>query len=128
MKRVFLIVLDSFGIGEMEDAASYGDFNVNTLRSVSSSCRLSIPNLRELGLFNIDGVTVGEQVANPKAAYGRMAERSKGKDTTIGKLPECIHPNPCPHIPMASRRMYWMHFRLLPAEAYSVISHIPERQ
>ena len=101
MKRVFLIVLDSFGIGEMEDAASYGDFNVNTLRSVSSSCRLSIPNLRELGLFNIDGVTVGEQVANPKAAYGRMAERSKGKDTTIGhwEIAGVYSPKPLPTYP-----------------------------
>lgn len=56
MKRVFLIVLDSFGIGEMEDAASYGDVNVNTLRSVSASSFFHMPNMERLGLFRIDGV------------------------------------------------------------------------
>ncbi len=84
MKRVFLIVLDSFGIGEMEDAASYGDYNVNTLRSVSASRFFHIPNMQKLGLFQIDGVTVGEKVEQPMGAYARMTERSKGKDTTIG--------------------------------------------
>ena len=84
MKRVFLIVLDSFGIGEMEDAASYGDVNVNTLRSVSSSSHFHMPNMQKMGLFQIDGVTVGEKTQNPKAAYARMTEKSKGKDTTIG--------------------------------------------
>uniref|UniRef100_UPI004056AB15 phosphopentomutase n=1 Tax=Acetatifactor sp. TaxID=1872090 RepID=UPI004056AB15 len=84
MKRVFLIVLDSFGIGEMEDAAFYGDFNVNTLGSVSSSKYFHMPNMAKLGFFGIDGVTVGDKEANPTAAVARMAEASKGKDTTIG--------------------------------------------
>ena len=56
MKRVFLIVLDSFGIGEMEDAASYGDKGTNTLRSVAESPFLHIPNMCALGLGNLDGV------------------------------------------------------------------------
>lgn len=86
MKRVFLIVLDSFGIGAMEDAASYGDVGVNTLRSVSASPRFHVPNLRELGLFDIEGVTVGEPMGagRHKAAIARVREASKGKDTTIG--------------------------------------------
>lgn len=84
MKRVFLIVLDSFGIGGMEDAASYGDFDVNTLRSVSGSRYFSVPNLQVLGLFNIDGVSVGEKVERPIGTIARMKEASKGKDTTIG--------------------------------------------
>lgn len=84
MKRIFLIVLDSFGIGEMEDAAEYGDVNVNTLRSVSSSPLFRMPNMRELGLFDIDGVTAGEKKGNHSAAIARMTERSRGKDTTIG--------------------------------------------
>ena len=84
MKRVFLIVLDSFGIGEMEDAASYGDVNVNTIRSVSSSPYFSLPHLKELGLFQIEGVEVGEKDGNPQAVIARMTEASKGKDTTIG--------------------------------------------
>lgn len=84
MKRVFLIVLDSFGIGEMEDAAAYGDKGTNTLRSVSSSSAFSMPNMESLGLFNIEGVTCREGVKVPKARIARMKEASKGKDTTIG--------------------------------------------
>lgn len=84
MKRVFLIVLDSFGIGEMEDAASYGDVDVNTLRSVSSSKYFHMPNMARMGLFGIDGVTVGNEVEDSIAIVARMTEASKGKDTTIG--------------------------------------------
>ena len=57
-KRVFLIVLDSFGIGEMEDAASFGDLGTNTIGSVSTSSYFDIPNLKKLGLLNIEGVRV----------------------------------------------------------------------
>lgn len=84
MKRVFLIVLDSFGIGEMEDAASYGDVNVNTLRSVSASKYFHMPNMAKLGLFEIDGVELETKNVEPKAVVARMKEASKGKDTTIG--------------------------------------------
>ena len=84
MKRVFLIVLDSFGIGEMEDAEAYGDKGTNTLRSVSASPEFAMPNMRELGLFNLDGVTCGEKTAAPVARIARMKEASRGKDTTIG--------------------------------------------
>lgn len=84
MKRVFLIVLDSFGIGEMEDAAAYGDKGTNTLRSVSSSPEFDMPHMKPLGLFNIDGVTCREGVETPEARIARMKEASKGKDTTIG--------------------------------------------
>lgn len=84
MKRVFLIVLDSFGIGEMEDAEAYGDKGTNTLRSVSSSSAFSMPNMTALGLFNIEGITCREGVQAPQARIARMKEASKGKDTTIG--------------------------------------------
>lgn len=84
MKRVFLIVLDSFGIGEMEDAEQYGDKGTNTLRSVFSSSFFAMPNMGQLGLFNIDGVECGDKVERPKARIARMKEASKGKDTTIG--------------------------------------------
>ncbi len=83
-KRVFLIVLDSFGIGEMEDASAYGDYNVCTIGSVASSASFQVPNMRDMGLFNIEGVTVGEKVAMPAAAIARLQEASRGKDTTIG--------------------------------------------
>lgn len=84
MKRVFLIVLDSFGIGEMEDAAEYGDRGTNTIKSVSSSAAFHMPNMGMLGLFNIDGVDCREPVAQPAGRIARMKEASKGKDTTIG--------------------------------------------
>ncbi len=84
MKRVFLIVLDSFGIGEMEDAKAYGDKGTNTLRSVSASSEFDMPNMGRLGLFNIDGVECRKPVEEPTARIARMKEASKGKDTTIG--------------------------------------------
>lgn len=84
MKRVFLIVLDSFGIGEMEDAAEYGDKGTNTLRSVASSAEFDMPNMGALGLFNIDGVDCRDKAITPTARIARMKEASKGKDTTIG--------------------------------------------
>ena len=101
MKRVFLIVLDSFGIGEMEDAASYGDVNVNTLRSVSSSPYFCLPNLKNLGLFQIEGVEVGEKDSDPQALIARMREASKGKDTTIGhwEIAGIISAKPLPTYP-----------------------------
>ena len=84
MKRVFLIVLDSFGIGAMKDSESYGDVGVNTLLSISKSEKFNVKNLKDLGLFNIDGVICGEKTNNPTAAVCRLAELSRGKDTTIG--------------------------------------------
>lgn len=84
MKRVFLIVLDSVGIGEMPDAGQYGDAGSNTLLAASQSPYFSMPNMRKLGFFNIDGVDIGEKEANSKGSYARMEELSKGKDTTIG--------------------------------------------
>ncbi len=61
MKRIFLIVLDSFGIGEMEDAAEYGDKGTNTIASVSSSSYFHVPHMKKMGLFNLDGVSCGEK-------------------------------------------------------------------
>lgn len=84
MKRVFLIVLDSFGIGALPDAADYGDKGTNTLASVSRSPYFSMPHMRKLGLFNLDGVTVSEKEEDPIGVVARMKEASRGKDTTIG--------------------------------------------
>lgn len=84
MNRVFLIVLDSFGIGEMPDAADFHDAGANTIASCATSTYFKLPNLQKMGLFNIDGVTVGEKAENPTAAVARMKEASQGKDTTIG--------------------------------------------
>ena len=84
MKRVFLIVLDSFGIGEMPDAAKYGDEESNTISAVSKVDGFNMKNMRSYGLFNIDGVKCYKKSINPKGAFARMTEVSKGKDTTIG--------------------------------------------
>lgn len=83
-KRVFIIVLDSFGVGAMPDAAAFGDDGANTLRSCFNTDKLCVPNMQSLGLFNIEGVSVGEKTSAPKGAYLRISERSKGKDTTTG--------------------------------------------
>lgn len=84
MKRVFLIVLDSVGIGEMPDAAAYGDAGSNTLQAASKSPYFDMKHMRQLGLFNIDGVAIGERELHPTGSFARMTEQSKGKDTTIG--------------------------------------------
>lgn len=84
MKRTFLFVLDSVGIGEMPDAAEYGDKGTNTLRSAAGSSFFYMPNMKKLGLFNIDGIDWAEGTDRPEASIARMKEVSKGKDTTIG--------------------------------------------
>lgn len=101
MKRVFLIVLDSFGVGEMPDAADFGDKGANTLRSCFNTGRMNIPNMARIGLFNIDGVTVGEKCENPVGAYLKIAESSKGKDTTTGhwEIAGCVSEKPFPTFP-----------------------------
>ncbi|WP_343207879.1 phosphopentomutase [Anaerolentibacter hominis] len=81
-KRVILIVLDSFGIGEMPDAGNYGDEGSHTLNAVRRSPSLSIPNLEEMGLLAIDGQEQAGKAA--KGAFARMKEQSAGKDTTTG--------------------------------------------
>ena len=83
-KRVFLIVLDSVGIGAEPDAAEYGDEGTNTLKSAAKSPYFHMPNMESLGLFNIEGIDWHPSVPSPRAAVARMREASKGKDTTIG--------------------------------------------
>ena len=83
-KRVFLIVLDSCGCGELPDADRFGDAGTHTLRSCFASGKLHVPNMQKMGLFNIDGIGCGEPVPAPSGAYGKCAERSAGKDTTTG--------------------------------------------
>ena len=85
MKRIFLIVLDSFGIGELPDAAVYGDEGSNTLEAVRKSSKFSVPNLAQIGLFHIDGVTPeAGQGQGFTGCIGRMTEVSAGKDTVTG--------------------------------------------
>ena len=101
MKRVFLIVLDSFGIGAMPDAESFGDVGVNTLASCAKSEKLHIPNMIAAGLGNIDGVTCLPKAEKPIGAVARLTERSMGKDTTIGhwEIAGIVSPDPLPTYP-----------------------------
>ncbi len=84
IRRIFLVVLDSFGIGQMPDARSFGDIDVNTLAACASSQKLHIPNMLAAGLGNIDGVSAVPAARQPVGAYARLTEASMGKDTTIG--------------------------------------------
>lgn len=100
-KRVFLIVLDSFGIGEMPDANKYGDEGSNTLAAIVKSKKYDTPNLEKLGLFNIEGVNCKENVENPLGSFARLAESSNGKDTTTGhwEMAGIISEKPFPTFP-----------------------------
>lgn len=99
MKRVFLIVLDSFGIGTAPDSADFGDAGADTLGSIRRSAKFSAENMKKLGLFNIDGISGG--IEAPVGAYARMTERSRGKDTIIGHWEMCgvISESPMPTFP-----------------------------
>ena len=99
-RRLFLIVLDSVGIGEAPDAAQFGDEGSNTVRAAVEA-GADLPTLRRLGLFNIDGMDWTEPEAAPIGAFGRMREASMGKDTTIGhwEIAGVVSPKPLPTFP-----------------------------
>ena len=100
-KRVFLIVLDSFGVGYLPDAKDFGDEGANTIRSCYNTGHLSVPNMQSLGLFNIDGVDIGTKSESPKGAFLRLAESSRGKDTTTGhwEISGIVSKKPFPTFP-----------------------------
>lgn len=99
IKRIFLIVMDSLGIGALPDAAAFSDEGSNTLASIRKSPYFKGENLKKLGLFNIDGVEGG--VENPAGAYGRFREKSAGKDTTVGhwEIAGLVSEKPLPVFP-----------------------------
>ena len=101
MKRVFLIVLDSCGIGQMPDSEAFGDVGVNTLAACATSKNIRIPNLIKAGLGNINGVDCVAKAEAPPGAYARLAEASMGKDTTIGhwEIAGIVSPDPLPTYP-----------------------------
>ena len=101
VKRAFVIVLDSYGIGYLPDAEKFGDVGANTLASIAGSDRYHTPNMDKIGLFNIDGVECREGAASPVGAFGRLAEASMGEDTTIGhwEIAGMISPEPLPTYP-----------------------------
>ena len=101
MKRIFLFVLDSCGIGAMPDSERFGDVGVNTLKSCATSSKLHIPTMLAAGLGNIDGVDYLPKIDAPTGAVARLTEASMGKDTTIGhwEISGLISPEPLPTYP-----------------------------
>ena len=101
IKRIFLIVLDSCGIGYEPDAADFGDVGADTMRTISKSEKFHVPNLLKMGLGNIDGIEYLPKEENPTAAFARMREVSRGKDTTIGhwEIAGVVSPAPLPTYP-----------------------------
>ncbi len=100
-KRIFLIVLDSLGIGAMPDAELFGDAGANTLKSITKSDELKVNTLINMGLFNIDGIDYYMHCESPCAAYCRLSELSMGKDTTIGhwEISGIVSDTPLPTYP-----------------------------
>ena len=124
-KRVFLIVLDSFGIGAEPDAAAFGDEGTNTLGAIAKHPNFNCPNLRRLGMFNLDGVTAGEKTDAPIGAFARLQEQSMGKDTTIGHWEIAGVVSRCPPSRTASRRVSFTNLRRRPATRCCATSPTP---
>ena len=101
INRVFLIVLDSVGIGGASDAKNFGDNNPNTLKTIAASKNFNTPNLSRLGMFNIDGINFYKRSENPSGSFARVIEASAGKDTTIGhwEIAGIISERPLPTYP-----------------------------
>lgn len=101
IKRIFLIVLDSCGVGAAPDSQAFGDIGVNTLRSCAASPKFSMPHLIEAGLGNLDGIDYLPKTDHPTAALARLQEASMGKDTTIGhwEIAGIVSPSPLPTYP-----------------------------
>ena len=101
MKRVFIIVADSLGVGELADAKYYGDEGSNTLRSIKSSKFYHAPTLERMGLGFSSSICTGDEIASASASVGKMAEKSVGKDTTTGhwEIAGLISNEPLPTYP-----------------------------
>ena len=101
MKRIFLIVLDSCGVGYEPDADKFGDVGSDTLRRCATSAKFDMTNLVSMGLGNLDGIDYLPKCEKPAAALARLQERSMGKDTTIGhwEIAGVVSENPLPTYP-----------------------------
>ena len=114
-KRVFLVVLDSFGVGAEPDADKFGDVGANTLASIAASKAFDTPNMKKMGLFNLDGVSCGEPVAQVLGTCARLQEASNGKDTTIGhwEIAGMVSAEPLPTFPNGFHPSPWSYPRHL---------------
>lgn len=84
INRAIVIVLDGFGVGELPDADKYGDVGSNTLKGIYEKCKLNLPNMKKMGLYNIEGIGIEEKQENIIACYGKLAEKSVGKNSPVG--------------------------------------------
>ena len=84
MKRVILMVLDGFGVGETPDANVYGDVGSNTFAGIYNNTKLNLPNLKNLGIYNIDGIDLEEKLDQTIGVYGKAKEAGDGKNSPIG--------------------------------------------
>lgn len=89
INRAIIIVLDGFGVGELPDADVYGDCGSNTLEGIYNNTSLKLPNMKDLGLYNIDGLKIDERKSQVKGAYGKLAEKSCGKNSPVGHWEIC---------------------------------------
>ena len=100
-RRVFVIVIDSCGCGYAPDAEEFGDLGANTLKTIASSAKFNVPVMKQMGLLNIDGTDDAEGTPAPTGCFGRLSEKSMGKDTTIGhwEIAGIVSENPLPTYP-----------------------------
>ncbi len=84
INRVIVMVLDGFGVGELPDANKYGDEGSNTLAGIYNNTKLNIPNMKKLGIYNIDGINLDEKEESPIGIYGKAAEQCDGKNSPVG--------------------------------------------
>lgn len=84
INRTIIVVIDGFGIGEAPDANKYGDRGSNTLGNIYNAVHPKLPNMKKLGLYNIDGVNIDEKIDKTIGAYGRAQESCDGKNSPVG--------------------------------------------
>lgn len=89
INRAIIIVLDGFGVGELPDADVYGDCGSNTLEGIYNNTSLKLPNMKDLGLYNIDGLKIDERKVKVNGVYGKLAEKSCGKNSPVGHWEIC---------------------------------------
>ena len=128
-KRVFLIVLDSYGIGEMTDAADFGDVGANTLKTITKVKEYDTPEHEKDRAFQHRWRGLDGERRAPYRSYARMKEQSRGKDTTIGhwEIAGVISPNRFRRIRMDFRRKCWMRLSVRREGRFCATSRTPEQ-
>ena len=89
INRAIIIVLDGFGVGELPDADKYGDVGSNTLVGIYNRAHPNLPNMRKLGLYNIDGININNKIEKTLGAYGKAVETCEGKNSPVGHWEIC---------------------------------------